>query len=342
MIIIFFFLIYAKYNYNMSRKIINIHSKFAKRIYHTPKEINKYGKLKTLAKYPVLAEDAHMLKTSLLLIAFALCLLPVPLRAEEAATDSPAAFPLRPDIRNEITSPTPIVITKAVDATTVLDKEGALYAPTGLDIPDDSHTAPQTLKRLAELTEGKKCTLTQTRNPSLGRIDRMNHILGHLTCGPENIWIQGALIREGLARVRTTPENPYHASLMLILESQARSEKRGLWGLSQNAPLTPETAPAHINGFAIVEARVYAVAQTRDAIFLNFASDWKHDFTIGIPTKLRKDFSKRRIDLFSLKGKTVRVRGWLRSYNGPYIELDHVDPLEILADPSPSSPPPEK
>ncbi len=250
----------------------------------------------------------------------------------------PIAFAI--DNRQEVRLASPVRIKKVVDSTALLSEAGDIYSLTGLDIPDDNETAIKTQKRLTELTEGKKCTLYQTRSEKVGRINRMNQIVGHFTCGKDDNWIQGTLIAEGLARVRTTPENKDHAAEMLAFEQQARIKKTGLWELPMNAVLTPITAAQRMNSFGIIEGKIYSTAQNRNAIFLNFTSDWKTDFSIGIPSTLRKDFSKLRIDPMSLKGKTIRVRGWLRSYNGPYIELDHVEQLEIIAD-KPTAPTPE-
>jgi micrococcal nuclease len=240
------------------------------------------------------------------------------------------------DTQNQVRNGTPIKIQKPVDATTLLSDDGTIYSLTGLDIPDDGTTAPLALKRLNELASGKSCTLYQTRNDKKGRLNRMNQTLGHLTCGKDENWLQGTLLSEGLARVRTTPENNQLASMMLILESTARSKKLGLWALPANLPLNPTTAATHINSFQLVEGKIYSAAQTKDAIFLNFTPDWKTDFSIGIPSKLRRDFSKLHIDPLALKGQTIRVRGWMRDYNGPYIELDHAEQLELIADQPPS------
>lgn len=239
------------------------------------------------------------------------------------------------DMKRQIRVPVPVKIKKAIDSTSLLAENGDIYALTGLDFPE-SDAALDTYKRLSELTADKKCTLYQTRSDKIGRINRMNHILGHFTCGQNDVWIQGTLIAEGHARVRTTPENREQSTAMLELEQQARSKKIGLWGLPYNHPLTPQTAAQHINSFALVEGQVYTTAQNKNSLFLNFTSDWKTDFSIGIPSKLRKDFSKIRIDPASLKGQKIRVRGWIRDYNGPYIELDHVEQLEVVSDNTPT------
>lgn len=260
-------------------------------------------------------------------------------QAEDAVSTAPATKPaiitFTPDTKREIRSPTPIKIIKTLDETTLLAGEAGTYSLTMLDFPPTIDGSPneQTHKRLTELTEGKKCIVYKPRSEKALRRNRYGHDVAHLTCGKDDVWIQGTLVAEGLARVRTTPENVSQLNKLLELEQSARTKKLGLWALPSNAVLTPATASQHLDSFQIVEGRVYATAQNRESIFLNFTSDWKTDFSIGIPSKLRKDFSKLRIDPMSLRGKTIRVRGWIRNYNGPYIELDHAEPLEVLETP---------
>ena len=67
-------------------------------------------------------------------------------------------------------------------------------------------------------------------------------------------------------------------------------------------------------------------------IYLNFGDNWKTDFTIGIAPKVRKKLSKQGISPLEWTHKKIRVRGWIRSYNGPYIELTHAEQIEIIED----------
>lgn len=235
------------------------------------------------------------------------------------------------DSRTQSRVPVPVQISKVIDATTLLSDKSDVYSLTGLDIPFDNQTPVLAQQRIAKLAEGQKCRLIQTRNEKIGRVNRMNQKLGHLICGKDDVWLQGALLSEGLARVRTTPENDENVFQMLTLEMKARLHKKGLWALPMNAPLTPETAAAHIDSFGIVEGHVYNVSPSRDMIYLNFSRDWKNDFTIGIPSKLKREFSKVNLDPLSFRGRAVRVRGWLRNYNGPFIELDHIAQLEFTS-----------
>ena len=71
--------------------------------------------------------------------------------------------------------------------------------------------------------------------------------------------------------------------------------------------------------FQLVEGRVFQVAKRRSRTCLNFAEDWKSDFTISVKGKARSLFKRAGLKLASLEGKRIRVRGWLREWNGPFI-----------------------
>jgi hypothetical protein len=89
-----------------------------------------------------------------------------------------------------------------------------------------------------------------------------------------------------------------------------------------------------------------AVGEGGDRIYLNFAKDWRSDFTISVEREDGAAFTAAGIDLKDLTGRRVRVRGWLEWRNGPMIEATHAEQLEILPDarapgetkPAPQSP----
>lgn len=178
---------------------------------------------------------------------------------------------------------------------------------------------------LEELTQGKTLTLAFGGQP----MDRHGRLLAQLY-DSEGTWIQGALLERGLARVYTFPDNRKLAAEMLALESRARAAKAGIWGDPFYAVRTPEEAAAEIGTFQLVEGTVKDAATVRARSYLNFGDDWKTDFTIVVGTSVRKMLAKSGIDIISLKGRRVRVRGWLDSYNGPMIELTHPEQIEVL------------
>ncbi len=228
-------------------------------------------------------------------------------------------------------SPVPVTITKIIDGTTMLGKDGTIYELPNLYIPDtQTDLAGTAQKRLEKLTVDQKCSAYLTRKPDMGRTNRMGHSLVELECGDDDIWIGGQLIAEGLAIVWPSAANPEMTSGLLKLEDQARKTKKGLWTEGSTKVHTPETVKQHINARQIVEGTVYNTALVKNTIYLNFEQDWKTDFTIVVPSGLRRTFAKENIALQSLKGKSVRVRGWVRAYNGPVIELENIGQLEIL------------
>ncbi len=185
--------------------------------------------------------------------------------------------------------------------------------------------AQESKDTLAGLALGKTLTL------SFGgrKIDRHGRLLAHLY-GPDGTWIQGEMLRRGLARVYTFPDNRALAGDMLALEREARARGAGIWGDPFYAPRTPESVAADVGTFQLVEGVVKDAARVRARSYLNFGEDWRTDFTVVIGTPARKMFEESGVDIISLSGRRVRVRGWVQSYNGPMIEATHPEQIEVL------------
>ena len=71
-------------------------------------------------------------------------------------------------------------------------------------------------------------------------------------------------------------------------------------------------------------------AVVRGRGYLNFGTDWKTDFTVVVPPDAVRLFRREGVDIPSFQGRTVRVRGWLRWYNGPQMEVTHPEQIEVL------------
>ena len=72
------------------------------------------------------------------------------------------------------------------------------------------------------------------------------------------------------------------------------------------------------------------VATVRNRSYVNFGDDWKTDFTLTMTSRVRRLFDRQGVDLEGLEGRLVRARGWIKSYNGPMIEISHPEQIEIL------------
>ncbi len=178
---------------------------------------------------------------------------------------------------------------------------------------------------LAELALGGTVTLGYGGR----RIDRHGRALAHLF-DQAGRWIQGALIDSGMARVYSFADNRALVPALLARESAARAAGRGIWALRAYAVRDAAAVPARLGGFELVEGRVVETATVRKRTYLNFGADWRSDFTITIAPRTRRLFEAAGIDPLSYQGKLVRVRGWLKSYNGPLIEATHPEQIEVI------------
>lgn len=159
--------------------------------------------------------------------------------------------------------------------------------------------------------------------------DRWRRKLAHLE-RDDGLWIQGELLRLGLARVYSFADNRKAVVEMLAIERTARDARRGIWSHPFYALRGPAETSRHLNSFQIVEGRVVAAANVKGVVYLNFDEDWRTDFTVRIPRNVRRLFEKQDIDPVLYEGKLIRVRGWIKSWNGPMIELSHPEQLENL------------
>ncbi len=227
-------------------------------------------------------------------------------------------------------------VTQIIDPLTIGLEDGRLIRLTGIEYPDfpaaggEAGPGPVSLMAmtvLKDLLQGKNVKIYQTKNKSLGRTNRMGHLLAHLETETDAVWVQGTLVSLGLAKVMTAKANPEMALPLYTLERGARKEKLGLWQAPQI--LRPEDTPEHLHSFQIVEGKITGTALRKNRLYLNFGPDWKRDFTVSIAPEDKRVFEKQGLDPTQWVGETVRVRGWIESFNGPYIEIDHPERFEL-------------
>jgi hypothetical protein len=163
------------------------------------------------------------------------------------------------------------------------------------------------------------------------RRDRHGRALAHLFT-EDGRWIQGALLGQGMARVYSFRDNRRKVAEMLALEGQARAAKRGIWGHAYYRVRNVTETPQFIDSFQLVEGRVHRVAVVRRRLYLNFAEDWRRDFTVTFQARDRALLERSGFDYLALEGRRIRVRGWLKDWNGPMIEATHPEQIEVLSE----------
>ena len=162
------------------------------------------------------------------------------------------------------------------------------------------------------------------------RRDRHGRLRAHLVRTDDGLWIQGALLAAGLARVMSLVDERAAVAAMLGLERRARAGRLGIWREPHYRVRAAAEAGGALRSFQLVEGRVRAAAVVRGRGYLNFGEDWREDFTVSIAPRDRRRFEAAGIAVEDYEGRLVRVRGWIESFNGPMIEATHPEQIEVI------------
>lgn len=227
------------------------------------------------------------------------------------------------------------VVSEVVDGDTVVLADGRQVRLVGIQAPKLPLGRPGfEAWPLAEEAKATLASLTRQGTVTLGfggvSQDRHGRLLAHMFT-EDGVWLQGAMLEQGLARVYSFADNRALVDEMLALERAARAAGRGIWGLDYYALVDEADAGAHLGSFALVEGEVLDAEVVRGRGYLNFGEDWKQDFTVTIAPEDMDAFLAAGMTPDSLEKRYVRVRGWLRSRNGPMIEATHPEQIEVLS-----------
>lgn len=220
--------------------------------------------------------------------------------------------------------------TKAIDSQRLLTSDGDIVYLEGLFIPDNKDNDIKTQKFITEHFLEKDIDLYVCKESKCKNTDRYGHMRVHAVARKDKIWLQGALIATGHAQIRARSDWPILISRMQAIESAARKSDMGLWKQAALSIMDALKISDEQRGFHIVEGVVRSVAMHKNIVYLNFGDDWRKDFTVVVPSTMRRAFSKNGIDIMGKGGKRLRVRGWIDEYNGPFIEIDHLEQIEWL------------
>ena len=207
-------------------------------------------------------------------------------------------------------------------------------APTRPSDIDARHPWP-----LAKEAEGLLTTLTRGKPVRLfyggRRRDRHDRALAHVFVLKDSgrTWLQGALVDAGLARAYSYPDNRACMGDLLEREARARGAGKGLWQdreYMQRQALDIARLSNDLHRYQIVEGRVHAAGEVRGRLYLNFEANWRRDFTASIGRKALAGMIRDGFNPASLKGRHVRIRGWIERRNGPLIAVTHREQIEVV------------
>jgi len=239
----------------------------------------------------------------------------------------------QPDLRRQLKKSTRHQVIKIVDGDTVILKDQTRVRLVGIQAPKlplgrkehkEWPLGQESKKMLSDLVLDKYVTLYFGGQ----RQDRYGRALAHLFL-PDGLWVQGEMLKKGLARVYTFPDNRAVVPDMIRFENQARRDNLGIWALDFYRPKDQKLSGKYTNSFQLITGIVKDVAKVRGTYYLNFGEDWREDFTIVIKSRAARKFIKADILPASYQGKKIEVRGWLKLYNGPMIEVTHPEQIVI-------------
>lgn len=221
---------------------------------------------------------------------------------------------------------------------------GAL-APRASDVGADesvTQTWPPeiaTRNALAALVGGRSVALAFGGR----RTDRYGRVLAHVFINRdgEDIWLQGRLVEEGLARAYSLPESDACLKPLLERERLARQVNRGLWAHAAYQ-VRPADRPTELtryrNTFQLVRGRVERGRGTRGNLsILELASGERSPAPEGASQRgafrvvWRREVA-RHAGLEAperLADRNVLVRGWIAVRGGPEIEISADGQFEL-------------
>jgi micrococcal nuclease len=223
-------------------------------------------------------------------------------------------------------------VTQVIDGQTlVVNNTTTIHLPA-IYIPWETPTSQGEYgKRAKEFLENefldKFVRIYQVRNIERALFNALGHKEAYLVRADDWVWAQEELVKFGYAFAYPTQSHKDTVDELYKAEDFARREKIGFWAEDQWQILNEETAIGIEDRFAIVEGVIEKIAVKNNVIYLNFGADWRNDMTVSMDSLLRRQFSKAGVNVTQLGGQKIRVRGWIRDYNGPYIEV--LDPRQI-------------
>jgi endonuclease YncB( thermonuclease family) len=191
---------------------------------------------------------------------------------------------------------------------------------------------------LEALIDGDQVVLRQADISLPGNLDRYGRIVAYayaLRDGDE-LFAQGALLESGFARVADRIGTRGCAAELLAAENTARAAKLGLWSDPYYDVLDADATAdvlAQRGRFALVEGQVVSVRESGATIYVNFGRQWSESFAVTISKRNERNFAAAGLDVNSLAGRRVRVRGFVeaRGADGtiPWMQATRPEQIEM-------------
>jgi endonuclease YncB( thermonuclease family) len=217
-----------------------------------------------------------------------------------------------------------VAVVRIVDAATLVLNDERTLRLVDIDVPPRGAIAAQAKAALAALIDGQTLTLKFAGDPK----DRQGRVLAELYAGER--WVQGELLRRGLARVAGTAGERIGIPEMLALERQARRYRRGLWADPAAAIVSAAEAGSRAGSFALVTGTVAGMVGNANGIVLFFGADQHSGLALTFAPDIVKLCRDAGIDPAALPGKTLLTRGYIDGTRRPTIAITFPEQIELV------------
>lgn len=205
---------------------------------------------------------------------------------------------------------------------------GRLAKLAGIRLPD---TPPYRDQALAWLRgQAGQPVLVQGKD-NRDRWDRVP--AGIRLSGPSRLDLGHGLVEAGLALVDPGLGQAFCQPELLALEATARERRLGLWADDRYNPIDVNQGDRlqdRVGSFVLIEGRVRSIGEREQRTYLNFGGLWAEDFTIIISRKTWKLMADRGLGAEALKGRWIRARGILQSWQGTALSIEMPEMIERL------------
>ena len=217
-----------------------------------------------------------------------------------------------------------VIVARILDGETLQLADGRILRLVDIDVPPRSSTAAAAKTALAGLIDGQRLVLKFAGNPQ----DRRGRVLAELFAG--DLWVQGELLRRGLARVAGTAVSRAGITEMLALERQARRYRRGLWADADGTIVPAAEAGRHAGGFALVSGRVEGSASNAQGVVLYLGADRRDALALTFAPDVVRLCRDAGLNPAALEGEMILTRGYIDDARQPRIAVTFPEQIELL------------
>ena len=161
--------------------------------------------------------------------------------------------------------------------------------------------------------------------------NRFGEISAIITTGPNlQESLQEALLTAGLAFYFPTGIKTDILPLLRQAEAYAINAQANIWSQKNIILAQANITRTDLHKWQIVTGVIHSAVKRGSVIYLNFGENWQHDFTVKLQSPATRKLLKWHPELSILKGRNIRIRGWLHTESGPMITTKNITHLDIL------------